>query len=198
MKTLGTWNHADGLVDGTLPEEYVNKFVTGETCVIVVGNPILSNVTDTDGLTVVGSAQQIQISQGKQVRFVWEMGSRRGTIVPGRASGQMTITKMMLHGPSVLKALYSYVDDTELEALYQQPGYGDFWLNLNSELFNRPTGIGLIMRDNEAEQFGTFFFEACYIASHQFAVGAQTMVIGENIQTRFEAIKALPITGFTG
>jgi len=195
MKLLSEWNHADGLVDGTLPEEYINKFVTGETCAVVVGNPILSQNQSLDSLTVVGSAQQIQISQNKQVRFVWEMGSRRGSIVPGRASGTMAITKMMLHGPSVLKALYSYITEEELDALYQRPGYGEFWLNLNSELFNRPTGIGLIMRDNEASQFGSFFFEACYIASHQFAVGAQTMVIGENIQTRFEAIKPLPIVG---
>jgi hypothetical protein len=105
------------------------------------------------------------------------------------------MTKMMLHGPSLLKALYAFITTAELEALYDMPGYGDFWLNLNSELFNRGTGIGLIMRDQQANQFGSFFFENTYIASHMFAVGAQTMVIGENVNTQFERIKPLPIVG---
>lgn len=195
MKRLTEWNHKDGLIDGTLPEDYIDKFVTGETCAVVVGKPVLAMNTSMEDLVVIGSAQQIQISQNKQLRFTWEMGSRWGTIVPGRSTGTLALTKMMLHGFSILKSLYSFVTTEELAALYDKPGYGDFWLNLNSELFNRGTGIGLIMRDNQANQFGSFFFENTYIASHMFAVGAQTMVIGENVNTQFERIKALPIVG---
>ena len=197
MKTLSQWNHKDGLVDGTLPEDYIDKFVTGETCVIVVGKPVLSQNTSVGDLMVLGSAQQIQVSQNKQLRFTWEMGSRSGTLVPGRSSGTLAITKMMLHGESLLKALYSRITAEELQALYDKPGYGDFWLNLNSEVFNKGTGIGLIMRDNESNQFGSFFFENVHIASHAFAVGAATMVIGENVNTQFERIKALPVLGLT-
>lgn len=196
-KTLAEWNMYDGLVDGTLPEEYINQFITGETCAVVVGQPILSQNTSIEDLTMVGSAQQIQVTQNKQLRFVWEMGSRRGTLVPGRATGTLAMTKMMVHGPSILKALYSFVDDDTLEALYQKPGQNEFWLNLNSELFNQATGIGLVMRDQQNDAFASFFFEAAYIGSHQFGVGAQTMVIGENVRTRFEAIKPLPIVALT-
>jgi len=195
MKHLAEWNQYDGLIDGTLPEDYIDKFVTGETCAIVVGKPVLAQNTSIGDLKVLGSAQQIQISQNKQLRFTWEMGSRWGTITPGRATGTMAITKMMLHGPSLLKALYAYVTEEKLASLYDKPGYGNFWLNLNSELFNHGTGIGLIMRDIEANQFGSYFFENSHIASHQFAVGAQTMVVGENVNMRFERIKALPVVG---
>ena len=195
MKRLSEWNHADGLVDGTLPEDYIEKFVTGETCAIVVGKPVLSQNTSIGDLLVLGSAQQIQISQQKQLTYTWEMGSRSGTIVPGRSRGSMGLTQMMLHGPSLLKALYSRITDEELQALYDKPGYGNFWLNLNSEVFNKGTGIGLIMRDTSNNQFGSFFFENFHIAAHNFAVGANTMVIGESINGQFERIKALPIVG---
>ena len=195
MRTLAEWNRFDGLIDGTLPEDYINKFVTGETCLIAVGKPVLSMNTDLGDLILLGSSQQIQISQQKQAQFVWEMGSRRGTIVPGRAVGSLTLSKMQVHGPSLLKSLYGYLDDDEVEALKDKPGPvgGDMWLNLASEVFDRPTGIALMMRDLENNQFSSFFFENLYIGSHQFATGAQTMVIGESVQTRFEAILPLPL-----
>jgi hypothetical protein len=195
MRRLAEWNRFDGLVDGTLPEEYINKFVTGETCLIAVGKPVLSMNTDLGDLVLLGSGQEIQVQQQKQEKFVWEMGSRRGVLVPGRAVGSLSLSKMQLHGPSLLKALYGYLGEDELLALKDKPGpvNGDFWLNLCSEVFDRPTGIGLMMRDMENSQFSSFFFENLYIGGHQFATGAQTIVIGESVQTRFEAIIPLPM-----
>lgn len=194
-KTIAQWNPFDGLVDGTLPEEYIEKFATGETCAVAVGHPILSQNTSITDFTLVGSMQQITVSQNKQLRFVWEMGGSRGTIVPGRVSGTLGMTKMLLHGQSILKALYSFVSDAEIDALARIPGYGDFWLNLASQLFNRPLGLGFIMRNLQNSQYATYFFEATYIGSHQFGMGSQTMVAGENVSTRYEAIKPLPLIG---
>jgi len=199
MRRLAEWNRFDGLVDGTLPEEYINKFVTGETCLVVVGKPVLSMNTDIGDLVLLGGGQAIQVNQQKRSEFIWEMGSRRGVIVPGRAVGSLTLSKMQIHGPSLMKAMYGYLTDDEIAALKDKPGpeNGDFWLNLCSDVFDRPTGIGLMMRDLQNEQYSSFFFENLYIGGHQFATGAQTVVLGESVQTRFEAIKALPIAGIT-
>lgn len=199
MRKLTEWNRFDALVDGTLPEEYINKFVTGETCLVAVGKPVLSMNTNIGDLIVMGSGQEIQIAQQKQERFVWEMGSRRGVIVPGRAVGSLTISKLQIAGPSLLKALYGYMTPEEIDALYDKPGPkgGDFWLNLNSEVFDRPTGIGLFMRDLENDQVASFFFENMYVGGHQFSLGAQTQVIGESVTSRYEAIYPLPIVGLT-
>lgn len=199
MRKLTEWNRFDALADGTLPEEYIGKFVTGETCLVAVGKPILSQNTSIGDMIIMGSGQEIQVSQQKQERFVWEMGTRRGVIVPGRAVGSLTIAKMQICGPSILKALYGYMTPEEIEALYEMPGAkdGDFWLNLNSEVFDRPTGIGLFMRDLENNQVASFFFENLYVGGHQFQLGAQTQVIGETVTARYEAIMPLPVLGLT-
>lgn len=198
MRRLVDWDRFDALVDGTLPEEYINKFVTGETCLIAVGKPVLTMNKEIGDLILVGSGQEIQVAQQKQQQFVWEMGSRRGVIVPGRATGSLTITSMQIHGPSILKALYGYLEEEEILAIKDKPGPegSNVWLNLNSELFDSPTGIGLMMRDLANEQVASYFFENVYIGGHQFGTGAQTIVIGESVQARYEAIKALPIAKF--
>lgn len=195
MRRLSQWDSRDGNVSDTLPSEYIQKFVTGETCVIVVGKPVLSDNKSINDLVVVGSTQQIQITQQKQLQFTWEMGSRWGTIVPGRSNGTLALTKMMLRGESLMKALYGYITDEELDALYNKPGNGNFWLNLNSELFNRPTGLGLIMRDLESNQYASYFFQSSYISNHNFAVGSGTLVVGESVNMQFERMLPLPIIG---
>jgi hypothetical protein len=195
MKRVTEWNQFQGLVDDTLPEEYINKFVTGESCALCCGAPTLSMVQSTENLWVIGSVQTVAISQQKQLQFLWEMGGRRGTIIPGRATGQLTISKAQIHGPSLLKAFYSYLDQEIIDALYEKPGNNQMWLNLNSEVFNRPVGIGLIMRDLESSLWDSFFLEVTYFGSHQFAMGANTLVLGENVSGRYEAIAPLPIAG---
>ena len=195
MRRISDWNQFQGLVDGTLPEEYINKFVTGETCALCCGAPTLAMSEDFGSIYVVGSIQTVAVSQQKQLQFLWEMGSRRGTIIPGRSAAQITISKAQIHGPSLLKSFYAYLDQAVIDALYDKPGTGDMWLNLNSEIFNRPVGIGLIMRDLEASLWSSFFFEGTYFGSHQFATGANTLVLGENVAGRCEAIAPLPLAG---
>ena len=197
MRKLSDWDRFDGLASGVLPEEYLGKFVTGETCLIVVGKPVLSMNTSLGDLVIVGSGQQIAVQQQKQTQFVWEMGSRRGTIVPGRTMASLTISKMQVHGPSLLKSLYAHMTADELAAIREKagPDGSEFWLNLASDVFDMPTGIGLMMRDLQNKQYSSFFFEDVYVGGHQFATGATTIVMGESVQCKTEAILPLPMAG---
>ena len=69
--------------------------------------------------------------------------------------------------------------------------YGHFVINLASDFFNRPCGLGVLIRDSENDAYGGFVLQNCYIQSHQFSIAGQQTVIMENAQIR--ASRLLPI-----
>lgn len=58
---------------------------------------------------------------------------------------------------------------------------GQFFINLRSSFFNRPLGLGVVLYDNEAEPYGGFYLEECYINGHNMSLASQSIVIMENV-----------------
>ena len=74
----------------------------------------------------------------------------------------------------------------ETFALKNRPGADDLIINLASDLFDNPIGLMLIFRDNREGNVAAFYAEQCYVASHGFNVGAESMVISESVQMQCE------------
>lgn len=55
-----------------------------------------------------------------------------------------------------------------------------FFINLRSSFFNRPTGLGVIMYDNESQPYGGFYLEECYINGHNISLASQSVILMEN------------------
>ena len=73
---------------------------------------IASETTDgvfgsTNSLVPIGTVQNISITSSRQVMRMFEIGSLRAYQIPGRISYQLTMSRIMFHGPSLLRALYS-------------------------------------------------------------------------------------------
>ncbi len=85
--------------------------------------------------------------------------------------GQMTIGRILYNGPSLLRVLYALnhsdnqsmvpplpgIEDFETiptGEMKADPGSGQFFINLASELFKRPIGLGFIM-DSQLNEIKT-------------------------------------------
>ena len=68
---------------------------------------------------------------------------------------------------------------------------GNIWLNLASDLFRYPIGLGLFLRDGNNDTVGAFYFENCHINNHGFATDAGGTILTENSSITFE--RMLPI-----
>lgn len=95
------------------------QFVSAETTLLAAGPPRLgdlgaqsgvgSEVTASEDLAFpIGLLENVGLSQSKQLQRLFEIGSSRSYFIPGRVIGSVTLGRVLYHGPSLLKVLYSY------------------------------------------------------------------------------------------
>lgn len=206
-----------GMVDG--------KFISGAFTGIFAGPPRLASVGGALSLAAavsaspdaasqivypVGITQNLNISHNRQIARIFELGSERSYFIPGRTVGQLGLSRIMYHGPSLLRVLYAYyqdlLPDTIVPAVFPNigatampnphdviipPGYENFYVNLASDLFSQPIGLLVVLKDSNQDTYGAFYLESCYIPNHSIAVDAQGVIVQESVAVQFEM--AVPI-----
>lgn len=222
MARLSQWkpyeHHVQsGLVDG--------QFLNAGFTLLAAGPPRLANIgaltfagagaasgAGDDLVFPIGIVQNFNLGHNRQFNRVWEVGSERSFFISGRTVGQLGLSRILYHGPSLLRVLYAYYQDllpttlvpsvigsNNLGALTVAnahdvkvpPGYSNMYLNLASDLFNQPIGLMAYFRDSNEDTVGSIYMESCYIPNHQIATDAQGTVIQENVGVQFE--RAVPI-----
>jgi hypothetical protein len=199
------------------------QFVSAGFTIVAAGPPRLANIggaTATAGALAgagadqivlpIGVIQNINLSHNRQFNRIFEVGSERSYFISGRTMGQLTIARIMYHGPSLLRMLYAYYEDlippTTVDAVFSNagtatvanphdvkvpPGYENLYLNLASDLFNQPIGLLLYIRDSNEDTIGAVYIEACHIPNHTWATDAQGVMIQESAAVQFE--RAVPV-----
>ena len=219
MATLSQWQPYDqqvqaGMIDG--------RFMSAEFTLLAAGPPRLANIGGAtvaaalvgSGSTVedqiafpIGLVQQWSLGQNMNLSRFFEMGSSRSYFIPGRTVGQLSLSRVMYHGPSLLRVLYAYysdiIPDTVVPPVFANigaatvdnqhdvmipPGYENLYMNLASDLFSQPIGLMLIMKDSNEDTLGAFYFESCYIPSHQIGTDAMGVVIQESVTIQYERV----------
>ncbi len=178
------------------------NFLSAESVVLFSG-PAAFVEGEAINLIPIGLVQSANVSQGKQVQQIFEIGSRLPFFVPGRTQIQFAISRVIFDGPSLMKAMYTTGTASAAKPTYtptestnaaEDPAapFGDytdsaktdngsFWVNLASNYFNKPIGLGFAMYDMQKEAYSGFYLEQCYIRSHQFQVSANDTVLAESL-----------------
>lgn len=203
-----------GMVDG--------QFISGAFTLLAAGPPRLANIggsavgTQVDSpasdqmFFPMGIVQNFNLSHNRNFTRVFELGSERSYFISGRTIGQMGLSKILYHGPSLLRTLYAYyqdmLDPTKIFPLFPNvgaasvanihnviipPGYENFFANLASDLFHQPVGILVYVRDSNEDTYGAIYLESCYIPNHTIATDANGVVMQENVAVQFE--RAVPV-----
>lgn len=66
-----------------------------------------------------------------------------------------------------------------------------FFINLMSELFSHPFGMGVILRDNRNRNYGALYLEDCFITTHSWQISSSSTLITEAVN--FQADAAVPM-----
>lgn len=155
----------------------------------------------------VGITQNFSLSQNRQFARIFELGSERSYFIGGRTVGQVGLSRVMYHGPSMLRVMYAYYQDllppTVVPAVFPNvgagamvnphdvkvpPGYENFYINLASDLFLQPVGLLVIMKDTNENTYGAFYLEACVIPNITTATDAQGIVAQESASLQYEQL----------
>ncbi len=224
MAKLSEWEPYNRYVQGGLVD---GQFLSGAFTLIAAGPPRLANIggaaaasaaaTRGDWALPIGVVQNMSLGHNKAFARFWELGSERSYFIAARTQGQLQLSRIMYHGPSLLRMLYAYYQDlvppTIVPFVFPNvgpstvanphdvkipPGFENIFLNLASDLFSQPCGILLYFRDSNEDTVGAIYLEACYVPSHQIATDAGGVVIQESASMQFErgvpvAVKGLAL-----
>jgi len=203
-----------GLVDG--------QFLNAAFTLLAAGPPRLANIgqlsfVETDAgddiVFPIGIVQNFNLSHNRAFNRVWEIGSERSFFISGRTMGQLGLSRVMYHGPSLLKCLYAYYQDLIPPTITPSllgafnfgaltvanshdvkilAGFENLYINLASDLFTQPVGLMVHFRDSNEDTVGAVYLEACYIPNHTIATDAQGTIIQENAAVQYE--RTIPLS----
>lgn len=216
MASLSEWSPYNRFVQGGMVD---GQFMSAAFTLLAAGPPRLANVGGTAGVAAglsagsagsdfampIGVVQNINLAHNRSFARFWEIGSERSYFISGRTVGQVSLSRVMYHGPSLLRMLYAYYQDllppTIVPFVFPNvgpatvanphnvkipPGYENIFLNLASDLFSQPVGMLMYFRDTNEDTVGAIYLEGCYIPSHTIATDAGGTVIQENASMQFE------------
>ena len=203
-------------------EQYVQQgmpdgaYASGAFTLIAAGPPRLNAgvVGEIGGSALtypIGLVQNFALSHNRQFSRIFELGSERSYFISGRTTGQISLGRVLYHGPSILRALYSaFRDDkdpvranpfdalsTAAEAYSEygnnhnvkiRPGFNNLYLNLAYDLFSEPIGLLIKTVDSNENTIGAVYAEGCYIPSHTFSTDSQGVLVQEQVMIQFERI----------
>jgi hypothetical protein len=214
-KTYQDWEFKEAHVEPDVLDKNEN-FVSSESIVICAGpSNIDANVDLAGSLYPIGILESAAVVQNKQIQQLFEIGSRKPYMIPGRTRVQIGLSRVIFNGDSLLAAMYYGVGSaapgeipvpgvlTSQDASADSPGHdsgypttgeGNFYLNLASSFFNKPFGLALIVHDSEDDQTAMILIQNCMVQSHQMNIGANQTIVMENVNIIADSIQPVIVS----
>lgn len=158
----------------------------------------------------IGFIQNFSLGQSTNLMRFFEVGSVRQYFISGKTIGNMSLSRIYYHGPSLLRSMYSYYQDllppTIVPSVFPNtakllnphnviipPGYENIFMNLASDMFRQPIGLLMYMTDTNDQTLGAMYIEQTYIPSHSIGFDSQGIVVQESASLQYERIQPLAV-----
>lgn len=147
-----------------------------------------------DQLLAIGHLQTVQFQQQKPTQPVMAIGSGRSFFVSGKAQGQATLGRLFVNGRNLLRVLnhnarFHNLNVQDMDDRAANRYQSQFYINLDSELYLIPFGLGCIFRDKIHDLLGGFYVELTMITSYAIAFSAGQNMILEQSNLVFDRMK---------
>ena len=157
----------------------------------------------------IGLVENFGVTMGNQLQRIFEIGSAKSLIIPGRLIGTATVARIIYDSRTLLRALYAIYNVTLSDettdnitdysvkktdvTLKSDPGRNEFWLNLDSDMFRYPFGMALLFRTKNNVNVGGVYLENCYIGGTQLTINAGTDILAEGANLQFTEMKPIVV-----
>jgi hypothetical protein len=198
-RNLTTWRFQDHYVERLMDNAAYTSAHPDDTLVLAgparVDVADISNATGTSiqSLLAVGMVQNMTIGQAKNTMPVQAIGSGRSFFVSGKAQGQGSMQRLFVNGRNLLRVLYhnaragslpvQLLDDPAARRLESQ-----YYINLDSELYLVPFGLGTVFRTKAHDFVGGFYTELTMISQYNIGFQAGNNMIAEQVSFLFDRL----------
>lgn len=193
---IATWKFQDHYVERYMDNAAYTAAHPDDT--LVVAGP--ARTPDSGGsqsieskLLAIGHLQTVQFTQQKPTQPVMAIGSGRTFFVSGKAQGQCTLGRLFVNGRNLLRVLYhnARMADLQINLMDDKPAHAPsdtFYINLDSELYLIPFGLGTLFRDKVHHIIGGFYAELAMITSWAIGFNAGQNMIMEQVTVVFDRL----------
>ncbi len=191
VKNFDTWSFQESYVERIMDNAAYTAAHPDDT-LVVAGPARRAAVTDggATNLMAIGMLQAAQFTQSKPTQPMMAIGSGRSFYVSGKAQTQWTMGRLFVNGRNLLRvlchnAVKAGIDPTKFDDVVSEIGGANtnlqFFINLDSEMFLIPFGLGAVFRDKTHGYCGGFYAELCMITSYAIGWNAGQNLILENV-----------------
>jgi len=186
VKGFDTWKFQESYVERIMDNAAYTAAHPDDT--LVLAGPARRNAVSQGGATMlaIGMLQTVNFTQSKPTQPMMAIGSGRSFYVSGKAQTQWTMGRLFVNGRNLLRVLYHNavaggVDPAQFDDAATDSFNTQYFINLDSELFLVPMGLGSVFRDKTHGYVGGFYAELCMITSYAVGWAAGQNLILENV-----------------
>jgi hypothetical protein len=194
---LTTWKFQDNYVERVMDNAAYTAAHPDDT-LIMAGPPRTPDPTGTvkaidSKLLAIGHLQQVQFTQQKPTQPVMAIGSGRTFFVSGKAQGQCTLGRLFVNGRNLLRILNhnmrsSGMDVSKFDDRPAKSSARQYYINLDSELYLIPFGLGCLFRDKIHHVLGGFYSELSMITTYAIGLTAGQNMVMEQVNVVFDRL----------
>jgi hypothetical protein len=192
-KGIGTWKSQQNNVE-RLMDNAAYTSAHPDNTLVLAGPPRFMDVGQeaTAGfasLLAVGMMQTFQITSQKPTQPLQAIGSGRVYFVSGKSQTTWRIGRLFCNGRNLLRVCYhnavaggvsvQLLDDPPVASGANQ--FSPYYINLDSELYYVPFGLGVLFKDKAQDLIGAFYVELCMISTYTIGFTAGQNMIMEDV-----------------
>lgn len=189
VKNFDTWKFQESYVERVMDNAAYTAAHPDDT--LVMAGPARKHALKQGGagnMLAIGMLQAVNFTQTKATQPMMAIGSGRSFYVSGKAQTQWSMGRLFVNGRNLLRILYhnavaggldpSQFDDPASDS---NPLGKKYFINLDSELFLVPFGLGSVFRDKTHGYCGGFYAELSMITSYAIGWNAGQNLVLENV-----------------
>lgn len=189
VKNFDTWKFQESYVERVMDNAAYTAAHPDDT--LVMAGPARKHGIKEGGnasLLAIGMLQAVNFTQTKSTQPMMAIGSGRSFYVSGKAQTQWTMGRLFVNGRNLLRVLYHNAVAGGIDpSQFDDPGSDSnpvgkkYFINLDSELFLIPFGLGSVFRDKTHGYCGGFYAELSMITSYAIGWNAGQNLVLENV-----------------
>lgn len=188
VKNFDTWQFQESYVERVMDNAAYTAAHPDDT--LVLAGPARKGGLKEGGaqsLLAIGMLQAVQFTSSKPTQPMMAIGSGRSFYVSGKSQTQWSMGRLFVNGRNLLRVLYHNavsggIDPSQFDDVATaSSGNQQFYINLDSELFLIPFGLGTVFRDKTHGYCGGFYAELSMINSYAIGWNAGQNLILENV-----------------
>ena len=169
---VNTWDFSNKHVDSSITKD---SFISAARSIIYAGKSESTKATEFHRIGVI---QSYSWGEQRGVEMIFELGSDVPYLVPGRAVGNISLSRILLFGKDLTNLFYDEANGTESTTKI-----------LSLKDINKPLDLMFATYNNSNNNLAySRIFSTCWIESRSESISAGQILLAENVSIRYQDI----------